>query len=126
METYSAIAIALGVLSIILLIILYFKKKKIDLLQNKIENTTKLIDERLALADKYSKTLASVADQTFEAVIITNKNGFIEYGEQFEAWKRMGFIDEKKVYFESQGNKNFPSPTIQQLEKAAESYKLEK
>jgi PAS domain S-box-containing protein len=79
MEINSSLTIGFGLLSILLFSILLIKQKKIVLLENKITDTVKLIDDRLALADKYSKALASVADKTFEAVIITDKNGLIEY-----------------------------------------------
>jgi methyl-accepting chemotaxis protein len=76
MEINSSLTIGFGLLSILLFSILLIKQKKIVLLENKITDTVKLIDDRLALADKYSKALASVADKTF---IITDKNGLIEY-----------------------------------------------
>lgn len=48
-------------------------------LESKLSSQMKAIEERLAVADKYSRMLATVADKTFEAVIITDKEGIIEW-----------------------------------------------
>ncbi|CAN5482413.1 hypothetical protein BH10BAC1_BH10BAC1_21630 [soil metagenome] len=79
METLVIISILLMVIIIVLIVLLFKTKKENKTLSKKISNTMGMIEERLSLADKYSKTLAAVADKTFEAVIITDKNGLIEW-----------------------------------------------
>ena len=54
-------------------------KAKIAELKIKISDTGSMIDERLALADKYSKMVSLVANKTVEACIITDKNGKVEW-----------------------------------------------
>lgn len=79
METFQLISLILIVIAISLMVLLLNTKKKNNALSRKLDDTMGLIEERLSLADKYSKTLAAVADKTFEAVIITDKNGVIEW-----------------------------------------------
>ena len=86
MELLQLTSILLFLFSIILAFLLFKKIQNNKLLKAKLENTMGLIEERLALSNNYSKTLASVADKTFEAVIITDKNGYIE-------WVNTGFTN---------------------------------
>ena len=79
METFQIISIALLAFVIILAALLINSRNKNNALSRKLDDTVGLIESRLSLADKYSKTLAEVADKTFEAVIITDKNGIIEW-----------------------------------------------
>ncbi len=86
MELLQFISIILFLLTAILTFLLFKKNQNNNLLKAKLENTMGLIEERLALSNNYSKILASVADKTFEAVIITDKNGHIE-------WVNAGFTN---------------------------------
>lgn len=79
METFEIITLVLLITLIGSLTFLANSMKKNKELEKKLGDTMALIDERLSLADKYSKTLAAVADKTFEAVIITDKEGYIEW-----------------------------------------------
>lgn len=55
------------------------KDKKIAELESKLSDQFKLIEQRISLSDKYAKMLADVASKTFEAVIITDKEGVVEW-----------------------------------------------
>jgi len=59
-----------------------------------------------------------------------NKDGFISYDEQFDAWDRMGLVDSTKSYFESNSSSNssrdFPTPKAKNLEKAIRDYEIER
>ena len=79
MDLNLIIIILLFVIVSLLAFLLFKVSQKNKLLEGQLGNTMKLIDERLALADKYSKVLATVADKTFEAVIITDRDGKIEW-----------------------------------------------
>lgn len=79
MITFQIISIALAVLIIILGALLFRSHKKNNMLSKELSDTMSLIESRLSLANKYSKTLAEVADKTFEAIIITDKDGRIEW-----------------------------------------------
>lgn len=79
METFQIVSILLLAVIIVLAVLLAKSNSKNSQLKGELNDTTGLIDERLALADKYSRTLASVADKTFEAVVITDKAGIIEW-----------------------------------------------
>ncbi|CAN5655887.1 hypothetical protein BH11BAC1_BH11BAC1_29190 [soil metagenome] len=86
MNLYLISAVLLLVVVIVLIVLLMNKGKEVPQLKLKVAdlesqlgNTMSLIDERLKLSDKYSKLLASVAEKTFEAVIITDKEGTIEW-----------------------------------------------
>lgn len=79
MELFQIISIVLFVLVLALAVLLLNMNKKIKQLGEELNNTMGLIETRLALADKYAKTLAEVASKTFEAVIITDKYGAIEW-----------------------------------------------
>jgi PAS domain S-box-containing protein len=79
MDLFQLISVLLVVLVLALAVVLFNMNKKIKQLREELNNTMGLIETRLALADKYAKTLAEVASKTFEAVIITDKNGAIEW-----------------------------------------------
>lgn len=79
METFQLVSGLLLVVIIALAILLANSNGRNVQLKAELHNTMGLIDERLSLADKYSRTLASVADKTFEAVVITDKDGIIEW-----------------------------------------------
>ena len=49
-----------------------------------------------------------------------DKNGYIDFAEQVDAWRRMGY---EGPFFESKGASQFPNPTLERLEKAVENYK---
>ncbi|MBL7892989.1 MAG: PAS domain-containing protein [Bacteroidia bacterium] len=86
MEIFQIISIILLTIVITLVLLLLNIRKKNNKLSSKLNDTMGIIEERLSLANKYSKTLAAVADKTFEAVIITDKNGIIE-------WVNTGFTN---------------------------------
>lgn len=86
MNIYLLLTVFFGSSSLVLLVILMLNKTKdqknvteVKELRSKLENTMGLIDDRIRLSDKYSKLLASVAEKTFEAVIITDGEGKIEW-----------------------------------------------
>lgn len=79
MELFQVISIVLFIVVIALVILLSNTNRKNKQLAAQLSNTMGLIENRLALADKYAKTLAEVANKTFEAVIITDKYGAIEW-----------------------------------------------
>ena len=49
-------------------------------------------------------------------------NGYIDFTEQVDAWERAGY---EGPFFESRGASQFPTPALEGLEKAVESYKQE-
>ena len=74
-----------GVLALIIIVLFGLLSKaqsKIKKLESDVNKTMESIEKRVRLSDKYSRTLAEVADKTFEAVIITDKNGIIEWVNQ--------------------------------------------
>lgn len=79
METFQIVSLVLLAVIVVLAVLLVKSNSRNSQLKSELNNTMGLIDERLSLADKYSRTLASVADKTFEAVIITDKDGIIEW-----------------------------------------------
>jgi hypothetical protein len=64
--------------------------------------------------------------ETFDKVMRLadrNGNGVLEFGEQADAWRRMGFKD---LYVESRGESQFQKPKLGQLGNAVASYEREK
>jgi len=51
-----------------------------------------------------------------------DQNGYIDFAEQVDAWRRMG---DEGPFFESKGALQFSDPTLEDLEKAVKSYKKE-
>jgi PAS domain S-box-containing protein len=86
MEPLLVTTIVFAIASLILMFVLISRSKTFNAMKNeteelrrKINDSTGLINERLRLSDRYSKLLATVADKTFEAVIITDPEGKIEW-----------------------------------------------
>jgi len=66
-----------------------------------------------------------IYEDTFDKVMHLanrNKNGVLEFTEQVDAWRRMGFKD---LYVESRGESQFQKPKLGQLGNAIASYKAE-
>jgi PAS domain S-box-containing protein len=91
--------VSLALAFIIICTIVFSLKKKNETiadLKSKLNNQMQAINERMQLADKYSKMLADVASKTYEAVIITDKDGNIEWvNSGFEQITGYNFLDVK-------------------------------
>lgn len=73
------IAVIFILASAILSALLIQSNRKVNTLNKRLFDTSSIINERLALADKYSKMVSLVANKTVEACIITDKDGYIEW-----------------------------------------------
>ena len=88
--------------------------KQIEYLNSETEKTRKEQEE-------FNNRFNSLYSQ-FTELADRDNNGYIDFAEQVDAWKRMG---QEEPFFESRGTSQFSNPTIEGLEKAIDSYKKE-
>jgi hypothetical protein len=88
--------------------------KQIEYLNSEAERTRKEQEE-------FNNKFNSLYSQ-FTELADRDDNGYIDFAEQVDAWKRRG---QEGPFFESRGASQFANPTIEGLEKAIDSYKQE-
>ena len=77
----------------------------------------KMAQEKERYTALYNKVL-DLADNDKEG-----STGFLSFGEQVDAWKRMGYTNTR--YIASEGSRQFAIPSMEDLEKAIASYEAD-